>query len=87
MELGRPPPVWYSAVAYGETQVLNSNSTSAVQDPPSRLGVEQTPQGLPTGGSALKGGLDRPPEIYGIQSTSGQYVSYWNAFLFFVTVT
>ena len=33
MELGRPPPVWHSAVAYGETQVLNSNSTSAVQDP------------------------------------------------------
>ena len=34
MELGQPLPVWHSAVAYGETQVLNSNSTSAVQDPP-----------------------------------------------------
>ena len=33
MELGRPLPVWHSAVAYGQTQVLNSNSTSAVQDP------------------------------------------------------
>ena len=33
MELGRPPPEWHSAVAYGKTQVLNSNSTSAVQDP------------------------------------------------------
>ena len=37
MELGRPPPVWQSAVAYGETQVLNSNSTSAVQDPLSNV--------------------------------------------------
>ena len=33
MELGQPLPVWHSVVAYGETQVLNSNSTSAVQDP------------------------------------------------------
>ena len=35
MELGRPPLVWQWAVVSGETQVLNSNSTSAVQDPPS----------------------------------------------------
>ena len=34
MELGRPPPVWQWTVVSGETQVLNSNSTSAVQDPP-----------------------------------------------------
>ena len=34
MELGQPLLVWHSAVAYGETQVLNSKSTSAVQDPP-----------------------------------------------------
>ena len=34
MELGRPLPVWQWPVVSGETQVLNSNSTLAVQDPP-----------------------------------------------------
>ena len=47
----------------------------------SRLGVGQTPQ-VCLRGDLHWGGLDRPPEIYGIQSTSGQYASYWNAFLF-----
>ena len=33
MELGQPPPVWQWAVVSGETQVLNSNSKTGVQDP------------------------------------------------------
>ena len=62
--------------------VLHPEGVSASSDGcASRLGVGQTPRsayrGLHSGG-----GLDRPPEIYGIQSTSGQYASYWNAFLF-----
>ena len=32
MELGRPPLVWQSVVAYGKTQVLNSNSTPRVKE-------------------------------------------------------
>ena len=30
----------------------------------------------------LRGADPPPPEIHGIQSTSGRYASYWNAFLF-----
>ena len=32
-ELGRPLPVWQWAVVSSETQVLNSNSKTGVQDP------------------------------------------------------
>ena len=32
-------------------------------------------------GVCLGGWADPPPEIHGIRSTSGRYVSYWNAFL------
>ena len=46
------------------------------------LGVRQTPRQV----SLQRWGLGRPPprhmEYYGIRSTSGRYVSYWNAFLF-----
>ena len=37
MELGRPPPEWHSAVAYGETQVVNSNSTSSGKETPTNI--------------------------------------------------
>ena len=36
-ELGRPLPERHSAVAYGETQVLNSNSTSRVKETPDEV--------------------------------------------------
>ena len=44
------------------------------------------PGGSASGGSASRGGWADPPPrymgYYGIQSTSGRYASYWNAFLF-----
>ena len=42
------------------------------------------PEGLHTGGSASGGGWADPSplEHYRIQSISGRYASYWNAFLF-----
>ena len=56
MELGQPPLVWQWAVVSGETQVLNSNSTSAVQDPldkynlylPDQLWTQNFPEGART---------------------------------------
>ena len=40
-------------------------------------------------GSAYRGSACRPPPPigrYGIRSTSGRYASYWNAFLFLLTL-
>ena len=42
MELGWPLPVWQWAVVSGETQVLNSNSTAAVQYPRSNMAKVKT---------------------------------------------
>ena len=53
-------------------------------------------EGLPPGGSAPRGSASgergswsdplRYMRYYGIQSTSGRYASYWNAFLFLIKI-
>ena len=42
----------------------------------------------PKGGGSASRGVGRPPPItyYGVRSTSGQYASYCNAFLFLISV-
>ena len=54
-------------------------------------GVGQNPLGLPIGGVCIWGGwVDPPPPsymgYYGIWSTSGRQASYWNAYLFEISV-
>ena len=48
-------------------------------------GVLHPGGGSVSGGSA-SGGLGRPPRYHGIRSTSGRYASYWNAFLFLMSL-
>ena len=43
-------------------------------------------QGVCIWGVCIRG-VGRPPRYYGIRSTSGKYVSYWNAFLFFRVIS
>ena len=71
---------------------INYNATRNISLPPavwgkamfSQVSVILSTRGLYPGGLHLGGGQTSPPRIgyYGIQSTSGRYAYYWNAFLF-----